>query len=124
MRHQWHRHDIPKCADQLEIERDAPLCHGMRCPNGDTERVHTRCLHEGPCLVRFRANPGCMDTILAADLAELGFDVEPAIVTLPHNGCSGGDVVLVRHRGCVKHHRAKTQRDGFLDQCLSVAWSR
>jgi hypothetical protein len=57
-----------------------------------------------------------MDTVLAADLAKFGLDVETAIVALPHHAGRGGDVLLVGHRGRVKHHRTKAQRDRFGNQ--------
>jgi hypothetical protein len=81
---QWHGHCRTKRADQFKIECDATLGHGVRSANRDCEGVHAgrrdKCLR----FVGLSSRTGGMHTILAADLAKFGLDIETAIVALPH----------------------------------------
>ena len=67
--------------DQFEIERNATLCHGMRCSDGDRQRVDTGCYREGPRLLGPGSSACCVDAVLSTNLAQLGLDVEPTFVT-------------------------------------------
>ena len=84
VQYQRHGHGSVKRTDQLKIESGATLSHCMRRADRDAERIHARCLDECPGLVGIGPRAGCMDTLLAADLAKFGLDIETAIVALPH----------------------------------------
>ena len=119
MQHQRDRHGRSQIGDQLEVQSHPPLGHGVRGPDGDSQRVDPGGLDERDRLVGPGPRARGVHAVLAADLAQ----ARPRHRRRPSWQSSGDrrggrDVFRVGSRGAVEHHRAEAQSNRLVDQRL------
>lgn len=98
------------------------ISHGMRGADGNGDGVDACRLDEGCCRVRIGADPLHVDAVLAAELAELGFDEDASGVRLLGDGSCRCDLLLVGQRRRIDQRRAEA-RCSCLSAHLSSIWS-
>jgi hypothetical protein len=102
--------------DQAEVEDRVRSQHRVRAADRDRQRVHPGGRDEAGRLVRIGAGPRRVHAVLAADLAELRFHPDAPVVAPPGHVRGGPDVLGVRPRGRVVHHRPEAEPGRRLDQ--------
>src|SRR5699024_3401623 len=113
VQHQWHVHGSGDLADQVLIQRGAAGSHRMGGPHGHGQQVHAGGAGELGGLGGVGAHTGIVHSVLSADLPQLGFHADAAVVGAAHHIGGGGDVLLRRQARAVVHDRGEPELERF-----------
>jgi hypothetical protein len=101
---------------QVEVQDRVPGQHGVRAADRHRQRVHTGGGDVGGRLVRVGTGQRRVHAVLAADLAQLGFDPDALVLAPPGQLGGDPDVLVVRQAGRVEHDRTQPEPDRRPDQ--------
>src|SRR5699024_10020710 len=122
VQHQWHVHGGGDLDDQVLVQGGAAGGNRVRGAHGHGEQVHAGGGGELVSLAGVGAHAGIVHSVLSADLPQLCFHADAAVVCAAHHIGGGGDVLLRRQARPVVHDRgeAQLQRFGHQVQVLGV----
>ena len=119
MQNQWGGDSSAQGAYEAEVQARVARQHRVGGADRYGQRIHAGGRDVSGGFGGVGTGPGCVDAVLATDLAEFGLDPDSGVVAQPDHVGGGLDVVLIAESGGVEHHRAETQRDRFADQGLA-----